>query len=117
MISTSRSGSKRVAASESDPNAARPHPSRDWTFDSSLACCTARNDEQIGLNRYSSTSAVYWSKMQFPVPRLVASTPLVVQSFQQRQQLVEILEPDDVAFAQLGGDAAVSTSGKVSMRH
>ena len=51
MISTSRWGSKIVAASESDPSAARAQPSFFWTFASSLACCRARSDEQIGLNR------------------------------------------------------------------
>jgi len=62
MISTNRSGSKIVAASDSDPNAARPHLSRVRRFGSSLACCTARIDEQIGLNKYSSSIAAYWSK-------------------------------------------------------
>ena len=61
MISTSRSGSKIVAASDSDPSAARPQPSLCCTFFSSLACGNARNDEQIGLNRNSRTIRQYWS--------------------------------------------------------
>ena len=34
--------------------------------------------------------------MQFAVPRLVALTAVVMQPFEQRQQLVEILQPDNV---------------------
>ncbi len=41
-------------------SAARAHPGF-WTFCSSLACCNARNYEQTGLNRNSSTIKQYWS--------------------------------------------------------
>ena len=61
MIPTSRSGSKTVAASDSDPNAARAQPSFFCTFCNSLACGTARSNEQMGLNKYRKTIRHYWS--------------------------------------------------------
>ena len=117
MISTSRSGSKRVAASDSDPNAARPHPNRDCTFDSSLACCTARNDEQIGLNKYNNTSAADWSKCNFRLPALSRSHFSSRNRFSNGSNWSKYLSPTMSLSLSLAGDAAVSTSGKVSMRH
>ena len=46
-----RLGSKTVAASDSDPNAARAQPSFFCTFPNSLACWMALSDEQTGLNK------------------------------------------------------------------
>ncbi len=39
-------------------------------------------------------------EMQLAVPRLVALTTVVMQPFEQRQQLVEVLQPDAVLLGQ-----------------
>ena len=51
MISRSRSGSKQLTDSESDPREVRGQPSFRWTFLSRLACWSPRKDVTTGLNR------------------------------------------------------------------
>jgi hypothetical protein len=58
-ISRSRSGSNTVTDSESEPSAARGHPSRFCTLANSLACCKPRNEVTIGLNKYNRISKQY----------------------------------------------------------
>jgi hypothetical protein len=60
----------------------------------------ARSERTTGLNKNSSTIMQYSGRSEaLPVSRLVALTADFVQTFQERQKLVEILQALNVFFA------------------
>src|SRR4030042_4628705 len=67
--------SKTVDATDRLPKEARDTPSFFCTFFSSLTCCNARSEVQMGLNMYSSNRETFWSMCRIRLPALSPAQP------------------------------------------